>query len=203
MANLVRAITEEAVAPVPLVPVVMHLPRPHPIGRLLVISVVGLIMIMASVLMVLTRHVQGLMDDIRQREELLAHPPLPPLPSSGRLLDPATFAIELATRPDQSGRLHAARASALVDARRPLEAIDGFAIASRLNDAPLAAGERVALGEALLAIGRADDARALLLGIDPTQLDESQRARNNDVLVRVAMAQWQQQQQRLLLPKAP
>jgi hypothetical protein len=202
MAELVRAISEEAAFPVEPSPVVMHLPKPHPIGRLLVISTVGLIIVMATLLLVLTRHVQGLMSDIREREELLAHPPLPPLPSSERLLDPSTFAIELATRPDQSGRLYAGRAHALVDAGRALEAIDGFTVASRLSDAPLAPTDRVALGEAMLVTGRVDEARTLLFSIDPTQLDEAQRARSNDILVRVAMAQWQAQQQRLRVPKA-
>ena len=68
MAELVRAISEEAAFPVEPSPVVMHLPKPHPIGRLLVISTVGLIIVMATLLLVLTRHVQGLMSDIRQRE---------------------------------------------------------------------------------------------------------------------------------------
>jgi len=203
MADLVRAISEEAKVPTGLIPVVMHLPRPHLLGRLLVIGTVVLIMVMAALLVVLTRHVQGLMADIRHREELLANPPLPPLPVSGRLLDSATFAIELASRPGQRGRLHAARAHALVDAGRAQEAIDGFAIASRLNDAPLAAADRIALSDALLATGRADEARVLLLGIDPTRLEDGQRAHSNDLLVRVAMAQWQVQQQRLRGQKAP
>ncbi len=197
MEELVRAISEEATAPSGLVPVFMHLPRPRPLGRVLVIGTVLMIVVMAALLMVLTRHVQGLMADIRQREALLANPPLPPLPASARLLDSSTFAIELASRPDHQGRLHAARAQALVEAGRPLEAIEGFAIASRLSDAPLAAADRIALSDALLATGRADDARALLLGIDPTRLDEAQRVRSNDILVRVAMAQWGVQQQRL------
>ncbi|HEX3134471.1 MAG TPA: hypothetical protein VHX44_12910 [Planctomycetota bacterium] len=188
MAELVRAISEEVAVPAEPSPVFMHLPKPHPIGRLLVLSTVGLIIIMATLLLVLTRHVQGLMADICEREELLAHPPLPALPSSVRLLDPSTFAIELATHPDQSARLHAARAHALVDGGRASEAIEGFAVACRLNDAPLAPADRVALGDALLATGRVDEARTLLLGIDPTQLDEPQRARSNDLLVRVAMA---------------
>lgn len=203
MAELVRAISEEAKVPTGLVPVVMHLPRPHPLGRLLVIGIVVLIVVMAALLAVLTRHVQGLMADIRQREELLANPPLPPLPASARLVDPSTFAIELASRPDQHGRLHAARAHALVDAGRAQEAIDGFAIASRLNDAPLSPADRIALSDALLAIGRADDARVLLLGIDQTRLDDGQRARSNDLLVRVVMVQWHAQQHRLRASQTP
>jgi hypothetical protein len=203
MAELVRAISEEAKVPTGLVPVVMHLPKPHPLGRLLVIGIVGLIIVMAALLVVLTRHVQGLMADIRHREELLANPPLPPLPASERLLDPATFAIELASRPDQHGRLHAARAHVLVDAGRAPEAIDEFAIASRLNDAPLAPVDRIALSDALLAIGHVDDARVLLLGVDQSRLDVVQRARSNDLLVRVAMAQWHVQHQRLRALKAP
>lgn len=202
MAELVRAISEEAAFPDEPSPVVMHLPKPHPIGRLLVLSTVGLIIVMATLLLVLTRHVQGLMNDIREREELLANPPLPPMPTSERLLDPSLFAIELATHPDQRGRLHAARAHALVDVGRAPEAIEGFSLATHLRDAPLTPADRVALGDALLTTGRVDEARTLLLGIDPRQLDETQRARSNDILVRAAMAQWQAQQQRLRQPAA-
>ena len=203
MAELVRAISEEARVPSGLVPVTMHLPRPRPLGRALVIATVVLIVLMAALLMVLTRHVHGLMTDIRHREHLLANPPSPTMPTNGRLLEASTFAIDLASRPQHAGLLHAARAHALIDAGRPQEAIEAFATASRLNDAPLVVLDRIALSEALLATGQADAARSLLLGIDATRLDDTQRAYSNDILVRVAMVQWKAQQQRLKQTSTP
>ncbi len=197
MADLVRAISEEAAAPLAPAPQVMHLPRPHPLARLLVLGAVGLIIALAALLVVLTRHVQGLMSDIRAHEEMLANPPLPPLPTTERLLDAATFAIELAAQPTQHARLYSARARALVAAGRAAEAIDSFAIAAQLSDAPLAPADRVALAEALFTSGRADEARTMLLGIDPIRLGEAERARGNELLVRLTMAGLQAERQRL------
>jgi hypothetical protein len=197
IAELVRTITEEAQAIPEPTHVVMHLPRPHLVARVLVITVVFMIAGMASLLLVLTSHVQGLMADIRVQEELRANPPLPPLPAAERLLDPATFAIECAARPAEAGRLHAARAQVLVGAGRAQEAIEGFAIATRLNDRPLAPADQLALGEAYYLSGQLEVARALLLAIDVTRLDESGRARANDCLGRLTMAQWRAERRRL------
>lgn len=196
IADLVRTITEEAQAIPEPTHAVMHLPRPHPVARMLVISAVLLIAGMAGILVVLTRHVQGLMVDIRVQEELRANPPLPPLPVAERLLDPATFAIECAARPAETGRLHAARAHVLVERGRPLEAIESFATAARLTDRPLAPVDQLALGEAYFVSGELDTARSLLLAIDVTRLDDAGRARANDVLGRLTMAQWHVERRR-------
>lgn len=187
VAELVRAISEEAVAPAAPAPAVIQLPRPHPFARVLVLGIVGLILVLATLLVVLMRHVQDLLGDIRTREELLANPPLPPLPANERLLDAATFAIELAGQPTRHARLHAARAHALVDAGRAAEAIEGFALAARLGDAPLAPGDRVALGAALMAAGRAAEARTVLIGIDPTRLGVTERERCHELLARLTL----------------
>lgn len=183
-----RAISEEIPAPVPATTVV-HLPRPHPLARFLILAGVMLCGTMAVLLFGLTRHVQGLMADIRLHQEQLANPPLPALPAPDRLLDETAFAIACASRPAELGRLHLARAHALVSARRAEEAIAAFALARRLNDTPLLAGDRIALGEALLADGQTDEARVMLLSVDVTRLDDDQRARGNDALGRVVMAQ--------------
>ena len=205
MADLVRAISEEAAHSPELAPtfVVMKVPRPHWIIRLLIISIVSLIVLLAAMLYGLTSHVQGLMADIRTQEYLRANPLLAPLPTTERLLNPTTFAIECAIRVADGGRLHAARAHALVAAGRYAEAIEGFATASNLNDAPLPDTDRVALGEALFAVGRTDEARALLLGVNFSQLEADQRARGNDTLGRLAMAQWQAERQRLSMKPVP
>lgn len=197
MAELVRAISEEAAAPVVPAPQVVQLPRPRLFGRLLVLAAVGLIIAMAALLVLLTRHVQGLMSDIRTREELLANPPLPPLPADERLLDGTTFAIELAAQPAQHARLHAARAHALLGVGRATEAIEGFAIAATVSDAPLAPVDRVALGEALFATGEVDAARATLLTIEPGHLGVADQARCNDLLVRLTMAGLQAERQQM------
>ncbi len=202
LAELVRAISEEVPVPAVPAPMVMQMPRPHPLSRLLLITAVMLCALLATMLYGLTHHVQNLMADIRLQEAERANPALAPLPSTERLLDPSIFAMDCAARPAEVGRLHAARAHALVAAQRPLEAIDGFALASQWNDAPLAAVDRVALGEALLATGRADEARTLLLGIDMTDLSDDLRARSNDVLGRVVMAQRQAERLRPLAPVA-
>lgn len=200
MAELVRAISDEAAQPPELSPafVVMKVPRPHWIIRLLFITIVSFIVLLAVMLYGLTNHVQGLMSDIRAQEHLRANPLLAPLPPTERLLNPTTFAIECAIRVADGGRLHAARAQALVTVGRYAEAIEGFATASHLNDAPLTDIDRVALGEALFAVGRSDEARTLLLGINFSQLDVDQRARGNDTLGRLAMAQWQAERKRLI-----
>lgn len=200
MAELVRAISDEAAQPPELSPafVVMKVPRPHWIIRLLFITIVSFIVLLAVMLYGLTNHVQGLMSDIRTQEHLRANPLLAPLPPTERLLNPTTFAIECAIRVADGGRLHAARAQALVTVGRYAEAIEGFATASHLNDAPLTDIDRVALGEALFAVGRSDEARTLLLGINFSQLDVDQRARGNDTLGRLAMAQWQAERKRLI-----
>jgi predicted Zn-dependent protease len=131
------------------------------------------------------------MVDIREQEELRANPPLPPLPSAERLLDPTTFAIECAARPAETGRLYAARAHLLVSHGRPLEAIEGFALASRLTDKPLSPVDQLSLGEAYFVSGQLDMSRRILLAIDVTRLDDAGRARANDVLGRLTMSKWQ------------
>ena len=204
MADLVRAISEEVVQPPELAPafVVMKVPRPHWLVRLLIFSAVILISLLAMMLYGLTLHVQGLMSDIRTQEYRRANPLLSPLPSAERLLNPTTFAIDSAIRVSEGGRLHAARAQAFVGVNRHAEAIDAFATASRLNDAPLADADRVALSEALHAVGRSEEAHTMLLGIDFSKLNADQRARGHDTLGRLTMSRWQIERERLTSPSA-
>lgn len=199
MAELVRAISEEAPAPVAPASVVLRLPRPRPLARILVLTAVILCALLAAMLFGLTRHVQGLMADIRQQEDQRANPVPPPLPAPERLLDEAAFAIACAARPADIGRLHMGRAHALV-AGHPAEAIAEFALAARLNDTPLLAADRIALGEALLAIGRTAEARTMLLSIDATRLDQELLALGNDALGRVVMAERRAERQHPVVP---
>ena len=204
MEDLVRAISQEATQPQEIAPtfVVMKVPRPHWIIRLLIFSAVILISLLATMLYGLTLHVQGLMSDIRAQEYRRANPLLSPLPSAERLLNPTTFAIDSAIRVSEGGRLHAARAQALVTVGRHAEAIDTFVSASQLNDSPLADADRVALGEAMHAVGRLEEAQEILLGVDFSKLNADQRARGNDTLGRLAMGRWQIERERLTTPSA-
>ncbi len=204
MADLVRAISEEAAQPREIAPtfVVMKVPRPHWIIRLLIFSAVILTSLLAMMLYGLTLHVQGLMSDIRAQEYRRANPLLSPLPSAERLLNPTAFAIDSAIRISEGGRLHTARAQALVTVGRHAEAIDTFATASQLNDAPLADADRVALSEALHAVGRSEEAQVILLGVDFSKLNADQRARGNDTLGRLAMGRWHLERERLTTPSA-
>jgi hypothetical protein len=188
--DLVQAISEEARAPMAPPPVVLHLPRPHPLVRVLVLSGVSLIAVLGFLLVLLTGHVQSLVTDIRMREARLANPPLPALPADERLLDPSTFAIELAAHPAHRPRLFAARARALAVSGRPAEALAAFADAQRLNETPLDAPDQVVVAEALLATGRSEEARQVLLRLAPERLEPAMLTRTQAVLLVAESHRW-------------
>jgi hypothetical protein len=195
--DLVQAISEEARAPLAPPPVVLHLPRPHPLARALVLAAVVLIVVLALLLVMLTGHVQSLMSDIRAREAMLANPPLPPLPADERLLEPSTFAIELAALPAHRARLFAARARALAANGRASEALIAYADAERLSETPLAAADQVVVAESLLATGRSDEARQVVLRLAPQRLDPPLLARSQAVLVVAESARWRMVRDRI------
>jgi hypothetical protein len=194
--DLVRAISEEAAAPPPATSPSRPPPRANPLGRVLVLGGVLLIALLGATLATCLSHVHGILDDIRLHQERLAHPPPPPMPSTERLLDGAAFSAALAARPGQAARLHAARGEALLRAGRSEEAIAGFAAATLAKDGTLEVGDQVVLAEALLATGRHDEARALVMGLDFTVLDPDQRSTANAVLMRAVMAERQRERRR-------
>jgi hypothetical protein len=157
-------------------PVVLSLPRPAVWQRLLLliaVTLLGLFSLCAVAVALVLGNVVDLTLIQRHRIGPAIHQPLPP---ATLLLDPQTFAAALARQPDEAGRLHLIRASALNMAQRYEEAADAYAAAAKTRIG-LPPAQRLRWAELLFGLGRISEAHMVLLGIPTADMDEKYRAR--------------------------
>lgn len=188
--ELVRAISEEAMMkPADAsIGMVLHLPKPHPLSRLLVILSVLLIGILAALLVFMTHHVNGLVSQIRIDQDLRKNPPLPPLPTADALMDDNIFSIALLHYPGDAMRLYCARAEALLQRGDAIAAIACYKEANVRLDNDLPASGRIELSRALMQIGQFDHATRELRILNFEVLSATDLATANDMLSRVLFA---------------
>jgi tetratricopeptide (TPR) repeat protein len=193
----VKAISEEALAKPPEVdePTTMHLPKPHPLSRLLVILSVLMIAILASLLVFTAHHVNGLLSQIRINQELRQNPPLPPLPTDAALMDDNIFSVAVRHYPNDAMRLYCARAAALFHRGDAYAAIACYQEAHVLLDNDLPAAGRIELSRALMQTGQFESAKRELRTLNFETLNDNDLAMANDVLSRILLAQQLQQRQ--------
>ena len=132
-------------------------------------------------------HLESLVIEVRERQHLKRHPPLPPLPPTSILLDRARFDA-LIVNPGDLPRLLLARADALFLAERWDEAATAFAEARNEQPAGLPASASV---DHVLALWRAQRRQEASVALDElawASLPEADRARAVDVIGRMALA---------------
>jgi hypothetical protein len=191
--ELVRAISEEAMMRPVSVPMatVLHLPKPHPLSRLLVVLSVLLIGIL----------VNGLVSQIRLDQDLRKNPPLPSLPAADALRDEHIFSLALLHYPGDAMRLYCARAEALLQHGDAIAAIACYKEANVRLDNDLPASGRIELSRALMQIGQFDHATRELRALNFEVLSATDLATANDMLSRVLFAQ-QVRDRRAVAPSA-
>jgi tetratricopeptide (TPR) repeat protein len=197
--ELVRAISQEAKAKLPQPPMamVLQIPTPHPLSRLLVIMAVALIAILAVLLLLMMYHVNGLMSQIRIDQELRANPPMPPLPTAEELLDDNIFSIALLRNPKEAMRLYCARGETLLRKGDAHAAISCYDEANVRLDNDLPASSRIELSRAYFQIGKFENALSEVRALDFAHLSPLELESANDVLSRVLFAQQQRENRRV------
>jgi hypothetical protein len=189
--EIVRAISEEAMMKPVIAPMttVLHLPKPHPLSRLLVVLSVLLIGILAVLLVLMTHHVNGLVNQIRVDQDLRNNPTLPPLPTADALVDDKIFALALMHYPKDAMRLYCARAETLMQRGDATAAIACYKEANVRLDNDLPASGRIELSRALMLTGQFDHATRELRTLNFELLSATDLATANDLLSRVLFAQ--------------
>ena len=197
--ELVRAISQEAKAKLPQPPMamVLQIPTPHPLSRLLVILSVTLIGVLTALLVLMMYHVTGLVSQIRLSQELRANPPVPPLPTAEALLDDNIFSIALLRNPKEAMRLYCARGETLLKKGDAHGAISCYNEANVRLDNDLPASSRIELSRAYFQIGKLENALGEVRALDFAHLSATELEAANDVLSRVLFAQQQRENRRV------
>ena len=186
---LVQAISEETAAPSV---VVLLLPRPHPLSRLLAVMVVVLLVGLAWLSWTLIGGIGVLGGIIREHQQMIEALPTPAaLPAAAELLDDAVFADILHRRPDDAARLHAGRGQALAAVGRWEEAITSFTTARKVSLVPLPAVDRIAHADALLHAGWYRQARTAIEALPFATLAPAERTSAAAVLSGCLLAERQ------------
>ena len=133
-------------------------------------------------------YLDALVIEVRERQHLKRHPPLPPLPPASILLDKERFNA-LIINPGDLPRLLLARADALFAAGRWNEAASAFADARNEQPAGLPASASVDHLVALWRAQRHDEATVAHDELAWGTLPEVDRARAVDVIGRMALAE--------------
>jgi len=168
----------DLVAPAPPVAtaVTLRVLRPRVISRLLLVSAMGLLAGTTLLAAVLVWTLAELRLAVRLAEAALQPSLLQaPLPSPERLCDDRAVAVWLERHPDDSLRLHVARAQALIAAGRREDAVAAYTLAAQRGRlGPL---QRVVWAEILCDLGDPVAAARVLDGVDLSPLPPDQLPR--------------------------
>lgn len=156
-ADLVAMLSDEIPAPPPRD--VVALPRPRWWLRVIVLGMIALLACFAGGAVVAASAVAQLAERLAAAERVAARPMLPPPPAAEILLDPVTYALARAQRPDDGTRLALGRVALLRQQGRLTEAEHTCAeAAASAQDAQLL----ITWAELLMDLGQPEAARARL-----------------------------------------
>lgn len=161
--------------------------RPSPRARVLVASVLLLLLALAAGVFVLGRSVGTMVEEMRASRSSAERLVRERLPADAVLLDEQGWRREAAARPLAAANLHLARCRLLAESKRWTEIESTITAVALTDPGELLPATRLLGVEALLALGRADAAAAMLHDIDATALDGADRATAADLAARV----WQ------------
>jgi hypothetical protein len=187
---LVQALSIETRPKLPDVPerLVMHMPKPHPLVRLLGVMSVAMVGALAGLLLWLAWSVHDLTAGIKIHEEEASRPPVVLLPEKVELLDVRAFAGILARRPADAAVLSAARGRALAETGAWDESLAAFAAARRQALIGISMHDVIVEADALWHRARYQEAQTALLQLGIGALDVADRGAAIELLGRCHLA---------------